>query len=196
MTDAPEVDHANKEPGTAALEAQRGYEPAPLRNTGDVPQYRLLMDSFFAPKFLAAGSIIATHASPGNHLQPLNEAAKQRMEDWYHEEFDEFDEKGKKTGQKVKPHMKFRIQLYEPGVVHDVQVLAEPRADDMTNSLSLTAAAQQGLRDTDQRPGPAQIPNAIPLEKASEAEALKEQSGTEVKEAAPLTGPKAGVKVT
>lgn len=153
----------------------------------DVPQYRVLQDSFFAPRMVYAGSIISTHAPPGNHLEPLNEAAVARMEEWYNQEFDEIDEKGKKTGQKVQPHMKFRIQLYEPGVVHSVDVLAEPRADDMTDSLSLAAAHQQTRVDTDQRPGPARVPEAV---------AMAEQSGVSLDEAAAPTGPKANVKVT
>lgn len=161
---------------------------------GQVPKYRLLQAAFFAPKYLQPGTIIATHASPGNHLEPLNEAAEQKLEDWYHEEYDEFDEKGKKTGQKVKPHLKFRIQRYEPGVVHSVEVLAEPKPDDMTDSLSLAAATTSNLRDTDQRPGPAKIPDA--LEKPTEAEAIAAQSGgTQVEKEAPLSGTAANVKV-
>jgi hypothetical protein len=161
---------------------------------GQIPQYRLLANSFFAPKYLLAGSIVETHAPPGNHMQPLNPAAEDRMEKWYHEEFDEFDDKGKKTGQKVKPHLKFRIQRFEPGVVHAVNVIAEPRPDDMTNSLSLAGAAANVRPDTDQRPGPAAVPEAAPV---SEAEAVKEQTGAAVIEAAPQTDArKAGVKVT
>lgn len=154
--------------------------------TLETPQYRLLANSFFAPRMLMAGSIVATHAPPGSHMEPLNDAATARMEEWYHEEFDEIDEKGKKTGQKVKPHLKFRIQKYEPGVVHSVEVLAEPKADDMTDSLSLAAATTSQLRDTDQRPGPERVP---------EAQAIREQSGAEVVEAAAPTGTAANVKV-
>lgn len=152
----------------------------------EVPQYRLLADSFFAPKYLLAGSIVATHAPPGNHMQPLNQAAEDRMEEWYHEEFDEIDEKGKKTGEKVKPHLKFKLQRFEPGVAHSVDVLAEPRADDMTNSLSLAASSANLRPDTDQRPGPARVPEAV---------AVQEQSGAAVVEEAARTGPAAGVKV-
>lgn len=152
----------------------------------EAPKYKLLSDAFFAPKLLPAGSIVATHAPPGPHMQPLNDAAEARMEEWYHEEFDEIDDKGKKTGQKVKPHLKHRIQRYEPGVVHPVEVLAEPRADDMTKSLTVAEASMNRPLDTDQRPPPAVVP---------EAEAIAEQSGAVVEEEAPRTGPAAGVKV-
>lgn len=153
----------------------------------ETPRYRLLQDSFFAPKMVLAGSIIETHAPPGNHMEPLNDAATARMEEWYNEEVDELDDKARKTGEKIKPHMIYRTQLYEPGVLHNVDVLAEPRPDDMTNSLSLAGVDQQ-KRDTDQRPGPARIP---------EAQAIAEQSGAAVvEEAAQTDARKAGVKVS
>lgn len=170
---------------TDASQDINAFEPT-LPDDGDVPKYRLLQDSFFAPRMLLAGSIVGTHAPPGNHMQPLNAAAERRLEDWYHEEYDEFDEKGKKTGQKVKPHLKFKIQRYEPGVVHSVDLLAEPKPDDMTNSLSLAGASANVRPDTDQRPGPAPVPEAV---------AVKEQSGAEIVEVAERTGPAASVKV-
>lgn len=156
--------------------------------SGETPRYKLLADSFFAPRMLLAGSIIATHASPGNHMEPLNEAAVARMEAWYDEEHPVIGKDGKPTGDTHRPHMKYKIQRYEPGEVHQVELLAEPKAADMTNSLSLAEVDQVRFKDTDQRPGPAAVP---------EAEAIREQSGAEVVEAAKETDPrKAGVKVS
>lgn len=157
-------------------------------NTTETPKYKLLADSFFAPRLLLAGSIVATHAPPGNHMEPLNDAARARMEAWYEEEYPVLDKDGKDTGEKYKPHMKYRIQRYEPGEVHEVELLAAPKVADMTNSLSLSEVDQVRFKDTDQRPGPALVP---------EAEAIREQSGAEVVEAAPQTDArKAGVKVS
>lgn len=157
-------------------------------NSAETPRYKLLADSFFAPRLLLAGSIVATHAPPGNHMEPLNEAAKARMEAWYDEEYPVLDKDGKDTGEKYKPHMKYRIQRYEPGEVHEVELLAAPKAADMTGSLSLADVDQVRFKDTDQRPGPAPVP---------EAEAIREQTGAEVVEAAAQTDVrKAGVKVS
>jgi hypothetical protein len=110
------------------------------------------------------------------------------MKEWYEEEFPVIDKDGKDTGETHRPHMKHRMQRYEPGVAHAVELLAEPKPQDMTNSLSLAEVDQVRFRNTDQRPGPAAVP---------EAEAIAEQSGAEVVEAAPQTDArKAGVKVT
>lgn len=161
-------------------------------NTPSTPQYRVLADTFFSPKMVAAGSIVATHAPPGHHLQPLNEAAHDAMEKWYDEDYPVIDKDGKDTGQTHKPHMQFRQQLYEPGVNHHVEVLADPTPTDMTNSLSLAEVHQQARPDTDQRPGPA----GAFAEPVPEAVAVAEQSGAEIVEEAKQTGLKAGVKVT
>jgi len=156
--------------------------------SGETPRYKLLQDSFFAPRMLLAGSIIATHASPGNHMEPLNEAAVAKMEEWYHQEFPLMGKDGKPTGETYKPRLKYKIQRYEPGEVHQVELLAEPKPQDMTNSLSLAEVDQVRFKDTDQRPGPEVVP---------EAEAIRVQSGAEVVEAAPQTDArKAGVKVS
>jgi hypothetical protein len=156
--------------------------------TGETPRYKLLADAFFAPRMLKAGSIIATHASPGNHMEPLNEAAEARMEEWYNEKHPVVGKDGKATGEHHHPHAKYKIQRYEPGEVHHVELLAEPKPQDMTDSLSLAEVDQVRYKDTDQRPGPEQVP---------EAEAIREQTGAEVIEAAKETDArKAGVKVT
>lgn len=155
----------------------------------EIPQYRVLEDSFIAPRKVLAGSIIATHGSPGPHLEPLNAAAEAMMEAWYNEEHPSVDRKGVPDGGTWKPHERYRIRQYEPGEVHETEVLAEPAADEQ-GGVSLAASMYVGKTDTDQRPGPAgkvkttpvAAPPLVPVEQA-----MAEQSDTKLIEAAPET---------
>lgn len=162
----------------------------------DVPQYRLLADTFFAPKTVLAGSIVATHAPPGPHLMPLNEAAKEKMEEWYNEEHPTLDKNGDPNFEKMyKPHAIYRYAEPQAAEVHETHVLSEPTLN-QTGELSL-AESLYSKRDTDQRPGPA--PGfAPPQDKVSEAEAVAVQSGAAVvaEEEKPADPRKAGIKVS
>lgn len=162
-----------------------------MTTSSEIPQYRVLTDTFIAPRMVLAGSIIETHGSPGAHLQPLNQAAVDKMEAWYDEDYPTVDKDGRPDGGSYKPHERFRIRTYEAGEVHEVNVLAEPAPADMTGSMSLAQVDQR--QATDQRPGPALIPKTVPASgKAVDGEP---GDGTKVIESAKPTGPSANVQV-
>lgn len=122
----------------------------------ETPQYKVLADSFMEPNHVKAGSIIRTWGPPGPHLEPMNESANTRMEEWYNEEHDEIDPKtGKATGQKVKPHLKYRLKsnFADPSERHAVELVAGPTRD-QPGSLSLAETLANSRTSTDQRPPP------------------------------------------
>lgn len=134
----------------------------------ETPEYKVLQDSFMEPNHVKAGSIVRTWGPPGPHLQPLNESARQKMEEWFTEEFDEIDPKtGKTTGQKVRPHEKFRIRTNyaTPSDRHHIEVVSGPPRD-QPGSLSLAETLSNPRASTDQRPAPSAVhmppPEAIP----------------------------------
>ncbi len=119
----------------------------------EMPQYRLLEPAFFAPDLLDPGTIIATNAPPGPHMEPWNEAAKARMEAWLSEEHDEIDPKTlEKTGKKYRPHAKYRRAEYTPSAQQTAFVVEEAEEN---APVGQTLAELQMRRPTDQRPGPA-----------------------------------------
>jgi len=118
----------------------------------EIPEYKVLTNSFFEPDWVAAGSIVRTWATPGPHLDPLNDAAEAAMEAWYAEEVDEIDPKTKQpTGKRIRPHEHYRIRTYEAGEKFTHQVVSGPKADDV-GSLSLSETMVK--KSTDQRPPP------------------------------------------
>ncbi len=118
----------------------------------EIPEYKVLANSFFEPDYVPAGSIIRTWATPGPHLDPLNTAAEEAMEAWYSEEVDELDPKTKqKTGKRIRPHEAYRIKTYEAGEKFTHQVVSGPKPDDV-GSLSLSETMVK--KSTDQRPPP------------------------------------------
>ena len=122
----------------------------------DVPEYRIVdsKGAFIEPQLVAAGSVIRYNGPPGPHLQPLNHAAYQRMEAWYEEEYDEVDDKGKKTGEKVYPHRKYRIAppSENPSTLYGVEVIAEAQPQENIQSLAEILASK---KPTSVRPPPA-----------------------------------------
>jgi len=118
----------------------------------EIPEYKVLTNSFFEPDWVAAGSIVRTWATPGPHLDPLNDAAEAAMEAWYTEEVDEIDPKTKvPTGKRIRPHEHYRIRTYEAGEKFTHQVVSGPKPDDVS-SLSLSETMVK--KSTDQRPPP------------------------------------------
>ncbi len=119
----------------------------------EMPQYRVLEPSFFAPDLIEPGSIIATDAPPGPHLEPWNAAAKARMEEWLTEEHDELDPKTKvKTGAKVRPHEKYRRVEYTAGTQQTAELISPPEPSE---AMGQTLAELTRRKSTDQRPPPA-----------------------------------------
>ena len=149
-----------------------------------VPRYRVLSDTFIAPMLIRAGSTIETDGPPGNHLDPLNPEAEERMEDWYTQEVLFYDEKGKKVKigetpegkpiwQTYQPHMEHRIRRFEPGTAQIATVVSDPPRD-MVGSMSLSEVLIQ-QPSVDPRPGPA-VPRKVPqLEESAPAVAVVEE---------------------
>lgn len=145
----------------------------------ETPQYRVIEPAFFAPDLIPVGSIIATDAPPGPHLEPWNEAAQARMEAWYDAEVDEIDPKTKDpTGKKIKPNARYRPARYDASPQQTAQVIEEPEA---AQPAGLTLAQIQQKKNSDQRPPPASR-----FSKKSPLEAAAPKSATVV-EAAPST---------
>lgn len=121
------------------------------------PEYRTLEATFIAPHYIHAGSVIRTEGPPGPHLQPLNEEARSRMEEWLKEPHPEKDDKGKLTGQTHTPHEQYRRPDYVEADTHTVEIVSGPPKD-QPGSLDTSLAAAANLRpSTDQRPGPAPV---------------------------------------
>lgn len=119
-----------------------------------IPEYRVLEDSFFEPNYVLKGSVVRGTFSPGPHLQPLNAAAEAKMEEWYRTEMDELDPKTRKpTGKKEYPHEKYRIATYAAGERHDAQIVSGPPKDE-PGTLSLPEQFANTRVNTDQRPPP------------------------------------------
>lgn len=142
----------------------------------EIPTYRIVdpKGAFIEPQLVAAGSVIRYNGPPGPHLEPINDAARERMEAWYEEEYDEIDDKGKKTGQKVKPHARYRMAppSETPATLYGVEVLAEAIPMEKVQSLAEIMAAKTS---TNQRPGP-----AIPRMTADIAAPASLKGGAEV----------------
>lgn len=123
-----------------------------MTSPDEIPEYKVLANSFFEPDWVAAGSIVRTYATPGPHLDPLNDAASAAMEAWYSEEVEELDPKTKqKTGKLIRPHEMYRIRTYEAGEKFTHQVVSGPKPDEV-GSLSLSETMLK--KSTDQRPPP------------------------------------------
>lgn len=116
------------------------------------PRYKVLEQSFFAPNLVEAGSIIETQATPGPHLYPLNDEARERFEAWLTEEYDEIDPTTRKpTGKKLRPHERYRRVEYTAGSQDTAELIAEPKHEDKVGQ-SLHEINLK--RSTDQRPKP------------------------------------------
>lgn len=150
----------------------------------ETPQYRVIEPAFFAPDLIPVGTIIATDAPPGPHLEPWNEAAKARMEEWYSTEMDEIDPKTKeKTGKKIRPYAGYRPAPFNPAPQQTAQVLEEPES---AAPAGLTLAEIQQRKPTDQRPPPAtRFKKTSPVADAPKA-------ATVVEAAPPTTSVKGG----
>lgn len=128
----------------------------------DTPLYRVLTQSFFAPDTVEPGTVIGFTGTPGAHLEPLNDAARARMEDWYNEEVDELDPRTRDpTGRKLKPHAKFRFGgAQAPSVEPVMSVVSLPAPDAEENKIQTLAQMAAAKKATDQRPPPTPVPKA------------------------------------
>lgn len=122
-----------------------------------MPEYKVVEPCFIEPHLLQPGSIIRTWGPPGPHLFPLNPSAKEQMEAWFEEEIDEIDDRGQKTGHKIKPHGKYRfgVGFTEPGEKHEVEIVSGPPKETPGGLDTSLAAAQQRRPSEETRPPPA-----------------------------------------
>jgi hypothetical protein len=122
------------------------------------PEYRVLVPTFFEPDLIPAGARVKWEGAPGDHLEPLNAAAKARMDAWYEQEIDLVETQTGKTLGKVKPHrgMSFVSAPTEPAA--PMQLLAVPDHDDESSNIMTLAQITTARKATDQRPGPATPP--------------------------------------
>lgn len=128
----------------------------------EVPQYRVLQRSFFAPDMVEAGSIIRYRGNPGNHLEPLNDSARAAMEEWYSVEMEELNEKGQKTGQKVRPRELLRARPYESRLNHVPEVIAVPKKENVV--VKTLAELSVEKKATEVRPPPMAVPSPAETE--------------------------------
>lgn len=132
-------------------------------------QYKTIADCFIAPYFVKKGSIIETGASPGPHLEPMNDEARSAFEAWYDEEIPEIDVKTKLPAKNVdgslvmwKPHANYRTAVYMPTEAATVKLISEPAADDMTGTLDLASARFSQPGNGELRPAPDPVYAATP----------------------------------
>ncbi len=76
-----------------SVTAKKG-EGNPALPASEVPMYRVRAPCFIAPHYLREGAVIRTTGEAGSHLEPLNDAAKAKMEEWYDKEYTVTDERG------------------------------------------------------------------------------------------------------
>lgn len=137
--------------------------PSPTPTT-EVPEYQVVQRSFFEPNILEPGTRILYEGTPGNHLQPLNDAARAKMDEFYEAEFPEMDPKtGQKTGKMIKPRQILRPVAYTPAELSKVTVTALPPEPSLHTDIKSLAELQASRKATDQRPPPTAIPIAIPV---------------------------------
>ena len=142
----------------------------------EVPKYRVLQRSFFAPHTLEPGTEILYEGRPGNHLLPLNEAAERRMEEFYSETFPERDMRTKElTGKEVAPRATLRPFKGKPeeSVDHGIVVTAQPTEDPLAMNVMSLAEMGAMRKPTDQRPPGLKPPPAVPVRIESPSEEKK-----------------------
>ncbi len=127
----------------------------------ELPRYRLLQEAFFAPDMLPAGAEISYDGVPGDHLEPLNEAADLAMETWYNSEVPEYDPKTKElTGKMIKVRAGRRPTPYEATLPSNVTIESmPPEGGEKVQSLAEIMALR---KPTQQRPGPSIKRTATP----------------------------------
>lgn len=138
---------------------------SPQTNTPvEAPEYELNRQAFFEPERYEAGTRIIYHGVPGDHMVPLNDAARAKMEEFYEAEFPELDPKtGEKTGRMIKPRQILRPAPYIGAEAHAVTVTAMPAEPALHAHVSTLAEMAVSKRATNQRPGPAHVPTPVPV---------------------------------
>lgn len=136
----------------------------PQPTPAEVPEYELTRQAFFEPNRLEAGTRIRYRGIPGDHMVPLNAAARAKMEEFYEAEFPELDPKtGEKTGRTIKPRQILRPAEYIGGEAYQVEVTAVPSEASLHTNVSTLAEMAVAKRATDQRPGPEYRPTPVTI---------------------------------
>lgn len=137
---------------------------SPTLAAPEVPKYRVLLRSFFAPHTVEPGTEILYEGVPGNHLEPLNDAARAKMEEFYTTEFPEKDPRTQTpTGKFITPRESLRTKTYEAASEHPITITAEPSTDPKALEVQSLGEIMAARKNTNQRPPPAPMPMAIPV---------------------------------
>ncbi len=134
----------------------------------ETPKYKVLHRTFIEPDTLEPGTVIYYNGLPGPHLEPLNEGAVARMEEFFTERFPERDPRTKElTGKMIAAREVLRTKKPEDNIHHGVTVLALPEETPTEKMMSL-GELMAVRKPTDARPGPAVIPQAIAVKTPEE----------------------------
>lgn len=128
------------------------------------PRYQLLADSFFAPYLVAKGSIITWDGPPHQFLEPINAAARDKMEEFYNQDFT-FRVKDPDGGEDLvrthRPRADLRLAASgEAAPVHTMEVLAGPPK----SSVGELTLATVGLEKSTSAIPPPSTPQSVPEE--------------------------------
>lgn len=130
----------------------------------DFSKYQLLTKCFLAPHVVKANSIVYWSGMPHDGMRPLNQLAKDKMEEWYNLEHEVKDERTN-TYKTVKPNEGKRPVEQQEGAMADTfQLVRDPPKDNPGNVLGLAEALNTRPGSPDYvPPGP-----AVPLEEVPE----------------------------
>ena len=94
------------------------------------PRYRVARKTFIEPWIVQPESVIETNGPAGDHLIPLNDEAKAKMEEFYETKVDIKDEDGKVIRTVYPNRSKRPFDPGAPGVHHEVTLISDPPPDD------------------------------------------------------------------
>lgn len=130
----------------------------------EIPKYEVIRQTIISPHRLEPGSVIETFSSPGDHLAPLNQAARDAMEVWYNEEHPVLDrdgepifyldERGQRTQKMWKPHASSRPVPYEKVEEANFRLVAPPPKPNVEDVMKSLAAINVKRPTRDVRPPP------------------------------------------
>lgn len=130
----------------------------PQSPSTEVPEYRVLQRSYFSPETVEPGARIRYAGLPGNHLEPLNDAARAKMEEFYSATFPERDPKTNAlTGKQIEARAGLRPVTHEQGIDHLVDVVATAEDDGIDVKIQSLAEVMAAKKSTNQRPPPARV---------------------------------------
>lgn len=145
-----------------------------------IPRYYLHTQRFMGGKIYEAGSIIGWKGEAADDMEPLNDAARAKAEEFYLKVFEYQVEDPNVPGRMItvkhQPRLKLRpLPPGSPQTEHEVITIRGPVASEQGNKLGLAGLAQRV--STDQRPGPA-TQTEIPEEFRTKSTPVMEKDST------------------